>query len=121
MGFCLTLEFVLKRGNNKNICVLTIGLRLKLQKFKKLKLKDILPVGMDFHVSNKILYDIHNYLKDNKNLYLNVNTIKKWMWQTRSGINLRCKIYKEIDNPLKNFHHEIDNICLSYVNKFYLN
>ena len=35
MGFCLTLEFVLKRGKNKNICVLTIGLRLKLQKLKK--------------------------------------------------------------------------------------
>ena len=33
--FCITLEFVLKRGNKENICVLKIGLRLKLEKIKR--------------------------------------------------------------------------------------
>ena len=97
--------------------------KVKLQKIKniKLRLSDTLPVGMDFHVSKKILYDIHDYLKKNKNIYINITNIKKWMWQTRSGINFRLKANKENNTPLKSIHKEVDNICLNYITNYHIN
>lgn len=96
--------------------------KVKIQKYKKkrLKLFETLPVGMDFHVSNKILYDIQDYVKKNKNIYINITTIKKWMWQTRSGINYRLKNNNEKDNPLKNMHKNIDYICLDYIKNYFI-
>ena len=44
-----------------------------------LTLSDTLPMGMDFHVSSNILYKIQDFVKKNKNIYIDINTIKKWM------------------------------------------
>ena len=50
---------------------------------------------------------------------LNKETLKSWMWQTRSGINYREKNKKEVGNPLKKYHKDVDNMCLEIIENNY--
>ena len=95
-------------------------IKLKNKKINKnLKLNDVLAVGMDFHVHPKILYDIQNLLNKNKKIHMSIPLIKSWMWQTRSGINNRIGRKKEKENPLKEFHKDVDDICFKYIENYY--
>lgn len=85
-----------------------------------LKLEDTLPVGMDFHVSHHIIYDILNLCKS-KNIYLEISTIKKWMWETRSGINYRINSDDKENNLLKRYHKEVDIICKNRIKSYFKN
>ena len=96
--------------------------KLKMEKIemkdKKLNLSDVISIGMDFHVDKSILYKIQNYFRKD-NLFVNKETLKSWMWQTRSGINYREKNKKEKCNPLKKYHKDVDNICLEIIRNNY--
>jgi hypothetical protein len=88
-------------------------------KKKKLKLKEIIPYGIDFHIKCNILDEIKK-LMNSKKLFINTNMIRKWVWDYRSSINNRLNLKEERDSPLKSFHREVDNICLLLAkNKFY--
>ena len=98
-------------------------IKLKNKKsYKSLKLDDCLVTGMDFHVNPRILYDIQNLLKKEKNIYMNVQLIKSWMWLTRSRINKRIEkeFSLEKENPLKDYHKKVDDICFDYIKKYYI-
>lgn len=87
-------------------------------KKKKLKLKEIIPYGVDFHIKCNILDEIQK-LMNSKNLFINAKMIRKWIWENRSSINYRIDI-KEENNILKKFHPEVDKICLHIAkNNFY--
>lgn len=103
---------------NRDIIDLTIK-SVKINN-KFLKVEKILPVGVDFHVGKNILYDIQQHLRKN-NLFVNKETLKEWMWQTRSGFNKRHKYKKEKENPLKKYHKDVDNICFNIVRENYYN
>ena len=103
---------------NRDIIDLTIKPVKVKNKF--LKLEKILPVGVDFHVGKNILYEIQEHLRKN-NLFVNKETLKNWMWQTRSGFNKRHKFKKEKNNPLKKYHKDVDDICLNIAKKNYYN
>ena len=95
--------------------------KVKLKKIDGilLKLEDALPIGMDFHVSHLIIYDILNLCKS-KNIYLETSTIKKWMWKTRSGINYRINIIDNKENNLlKRYHKEVDDICKNRIKSYF--
>jgi hypothetical protein len=97
--------------------------KVKLKKIDGilLKLEDALPVGMDFHVSHLIIYDILNLCKS-KNIYIETSTIKKWMWESRSGINYRInKSDNKENNLLKRYHKEVDNICKNRIKSYFKN
>lgn len=83
-----------------------------------LKLHEILPLGMDFHVDKNLLVKIQDFLKE-KDLLVNKETLKSWMWQTRSGVNKRQKRKKEKENPIKKYHEAVDNICFDIVKNNY--
>ena len=87
-----------------------------------LKVEDTLPVGMDFHVSHLIIYDILNLCK-NKNVYIEISTIKKWMWETRSRINYRININEDYEenNLLKRYHREVDKMCKNRIKSYFKN
>ena len=75
---------------------------------------------MDFHVSHLIIYDILNLCKS-KNIYLEISTIKKWMWETRSGINYRINSDDKENNLLKRYHKEVDDICKNRIKSYFKN
>jgi hypothetical protein len=109
----------------KNAAVLAYesgAINLEIKKIEidryELKLNEILPLGMDFHVDKSVLIKIHNFLKS-KDLLVNKETIRNWMWQTRSGINKRHSRKKEKENPIKKYHKDIDNICFEIVKNNY--
>ena len=67
--------------------------KLEIDKYY-LNLHEILPLGMDFHVDKNLLVEIQGFLKQ-KDLLVNKETLKAWMWQTRSGVNKRHKRKKK--------------------------
>ena len=88
-------------------------------KKKKLKLKEIIPYGVDFHIKCNILDDIQK-LMNSKNLFINTKMIRKWVWEYRSSINHRVNLEEEKNSPLKSFHNNVDEICLEIAkNNFY--
>ena len=55
--------------------------KLEIDKYY-LNLHEILPLGMDFHVDKNLLVEIQGFLKQ-KDLLVNKETLKAWMWQTK--------------------------------------
>ena len=84
-----------------------------------LRLEKALPVGMDFHVSFKILYSIQDFIKKNRNIYLDITTLKKLMWNNRSGVNFRVNKKIPSYHPYQGYEKDIDNICRSYIDSYF--
>lgn len=86
-----------------------------------LNVEDTLPVGMDFHVSHLIIYDILDLCKS-KNIYMEISNIKKWMWKKRSRINFRIDFNDEEENNiLERYHKKVDTLCKSRIKSYFKN
>jgi len=95
--------------------------KVKPLKIKKrcLRLEKALSVGMDFHVSFKILYNIQDFMKKNRNIYLDITTLKKLMWNNRSSVNSRILEKQSKYQPYEGCEKDIDIICRKYIVNYF--
>ena len=103
--------------DNYNIIVKKVK-PLKIKQ-RCLRLEKALYVGMDFHVSFKILYSIQDFIKKNRNIYLDITTLKKLMWNNRSGVNFRINKKIPTYQPYMGYEKDIDIICRKYINSYF--
>ena len=67
----------------------------------------------------KILYYDQDFIKKNRNIYLDITTLKKLMWDSRSGINFRINKKIPSYHPYQGYEKDIDNICRSYIDSYF--